>query len=218
MLVDSKRSAFKDYMGTQRKIRYEAGEPTADAIWTRTWLPQLYTDNKKRLLILGDAIAEGMSFYYEELLGADWCVHRQTGSTSIVNELYFGRLRFALTAARKKYDVICLTTPVFGDEAPNDYGKALRRAADMIKEYQPQARVILVAHTMADVAAVGKNTNIRIYGYNRALEVLAVETGAEFVDLGVISERLSGDRAENGVVFTDAGYKKFTFEVVKKIK
>lgn len=218
MLVDSKRSAFKDYMGTQRKIHYEPGAPTADAIWTRTWLPQLYTDDKKRLLILGDAITEGMSFYYEELLGAEWSVHRQTGSVPVTSELYFARLRFALNAARKKYDVICFTTPVLGDEAPNDYGKALRKAADMIKEYQPQARVVLVAHTMADVAAVGKNTNIRIYGYNRALEVLAVETGAEFVDLGVISERLSADRAENGVAFTDAGYKKLTFEVVKKIK
>ena len=217
MVIDSKRSVFKDYMGTQRKIRYEAGAPSADAVWTRTWLPALYED-KKTILVLGDAITEGMSFYYEELLGSEWSVHRQTGSTPICCEQYFGRLRFALTAARKKYDVICLTTPVLGNETPNDYGKALRRAAQMIKEFQPQAKLVLVARTMADVNEVGKNTNIRIYGFNRALEVLAVEVGAEFVDLGAVSERLSADRAENGVVFTDAGYKKFTFEVVKKIK
>ena len=121
MLVDSKRSVFKDYMGTQRKIRYEAGEPTADGIWTRTWLPQLYNDDKKRLLILGDAITEGMSFYYEELLGADWCVHRQTGSVPVTSELYFARLRFALTAARKKYRCLCRHIKEAGDPAHHQH-------------------------------------------------------------------------------------------------
>ena len=217
-MVDSKRSQFSDYVGTQQKIDYIEGRETAEKIWSRTWLPALYDDTKRRMLTVGDAVTEGMSFYYEELMGSDWSVHRQTGSVPVCSPLYKDRIRFALTAARKQYEVICFTPAVLGDETPAEFDKAVREAVAIIKELQPEARLVIVAKTMSDPAVVGKDANLRTYGYNRALEVLAADENAEFVDLGVFSERLTGDRAENGVLFTDAGYKKFVFEVVKKIK
>lgn len=217
-MVDSGRSIYKDYVGTQKKINYDPNTSIPENIWTRTWSHSLYDNDKEYLLLLGDAVTEGMSFYYEELVGGNWHVHRQTGSITITSKFYLNRIRKGLTAARKEYNMICYTPCVMGEETPEEYNKALRSAVAEIKKLQPNARLLLVGNTMGAADAIGKDTNIRIYGYNKAMELLADEIGAEFVDLGTFSERIKADLAENGVVFTDAGYKKLTFEVVKKIK
>lgn len=218
MIVDSGRSKFSDYMGTQQVAEYIDGKKTAEKIWSRTWLPSLYNDTKKRALIIGDAVTEGMSFYYEELLGSEWCVHRQTGSIPMCNTLYLERLRYALTAARKKYDVICFTPTVQGDETPAEFQTAFSQVVELINEKQGEASLVFVAHTMIDPKKFGKEINTRIFGFNKALEVVASQKAARFADLGTFSEKIIADRCENGVLFTDAGYKKLAFEVVKIFK
>ena len=218
MVVDSKRSKFSDYMATQQVAEYTDGKETAEKLWSRTWLPSLYNDAKKRLLILGDAVTEGMSFYYEEFLGIDWCVHRQTGSVPMCDSLYLERVRFALTAARKEYDVICFTPTVLGNETPSEFSKSLRNVIDLISEKQKNAELVFVAHTMVDPKKFGKDMNTRIFGYNKELRVSACDKNAKFSDLGAFSEKIIFDRTENGALFTDAGYKKLAFEVVKIFK
>ncbi len=218
MVVDSKRSKFSDYMSTQRLAEYVDGKETAEKIWSRTWLPSLYTDGKKRVLIIGDAVTEGMSFYYEELLGNEWSVHRQTGSIPMCDALYIERLRYALTAARKEYDVICFTPTVLGNETPTKFGETLLKVANLIGEKQKNANLVFVAHTMVDPKKFCKDMNTRIFGFNKTLEVLAADKNAKFADLGTFCEKIILDRAQNGALFTDAGYKKLTFEVVKIFK
>lgn len=218
MVVDSGRSKYFDYMQTQQPIEYIEGKEKAVSIWSRTWLPGLYLEDKKRLLTIGDAVTEGMSYYYEALMGSEWSVHRQTGSISICDELYLLRLRYALTASRKKYDVICFVPTVTGYESPEEFNKALSESISLIKENQPKAKLVLAGITMHNASIVGKNINTNLFGYNKALQVLADENGLTFVDLGAFSQKIIGDYADNGILFTDAGYKKLTFEVVKFIK
>lgn len=210
MVIDSKRSVYSDYNYTQK-----VGE---DRAWSRLWMPGLYCDDQKRLLIIGDGVTEGMSFYYEELLGAEWSVHRLTGSIPVTDNGYAERVRFALTASRKTYDAICYTAAVSGDETHAEFDKAVRSAVAKIKETHPEAKLIFAAHTMVDAAKTGKEINTHIYGCNKGLEVIAAENGDEYIDLGIFSEKILQDHLDNGVFFTDAGYKKLAFEVVKHIK
>lgn len=218
MAANSNRSIYKDYCGTQETIEYIPGRETGNKIWSRVWLPGLYNDNKKRVLIIGDAVTEGMSFYYEEFLGDDWCVHRQTGSISICDELYLTRLKHVLTAALKSYDVICFTPTVNFFETPGEFAAALEKAIGEIKLSQENAKLVFVANTMTNPFKCGKETNTKIFGYNRALELAAEKYNAEFSDLGLFSEKLNADRLDNGILFTDDGYKKLAFEVVKYFK
>ncbi len=217
-MIDSGRKKFADYMSTQQPIEYNEGAQVSEKIWSRSWLPGLYDKDKKYLLVLGDAVTEGMSFYYEEFMGAEWSVHRQTGSISICDELYDYRLHFALTTARKDYTSIVFAPTVRGDETPEQFKEALCKAISVIKEKQPNAKIVLAAHTMVNAGVISKNINTNLFGYNKTLEVLADENGLTFVDLGVFSQKIIADYADNGILFIDAGYKKLAFEVVKYLK
>ncbi len=218
MLVDSKRSKFEDYNRTQRVNEFNPAKETEYRGWSRLWMPGLYRDDQKRLLIIGDGVTEGMSFYYEELLGNDWCVHRLTGSISVTDKCYPDRIRFALTASRKTYDVICYTAAIIGNETSTGFDTAVRATVEEIKKTHPETKLILASHTMCDPAKRGKDTNTHIFGCNKAIEVMAADYSAQYVDLGNFSEKLLCDHLDNGVFFTDAGYKKLAFEVVKKFK
>ncbi len=218
MAVDSGRSKFKDYVSTQKVIEHLPSDKKGERMWSRTWLPGLYNNSKKYMLLLGDAISEGMSFYYESFLGEEWILHRQTGSISITDELYMERLRFALSASRKEYSAICFTPSVSLEETPEDFSKALREAVKTIKELQPNARLVLAGITLSNPLKAGKGRNIKIFGFNKAILLAANEFGGNFVDLGALSQKINLDHTEDGTLFTDTGYQKLAFEAVKHIK
>lgn len=217
-MINSGREKFADYMSTQRLIEYTEGETKAERIWSRSWLPSLYSKDKKYLLILGDAITEGMSYYYEEFMGDEWCVHRQTGSLRICDELYDYRLGFALTAARKEYSAVVFTPTVRGDETPEQFKTALEGAINKIKELQPNAKLVIASNTMVNPLKRNKNENINIFGFNKTSEAVAIEIGAIYAPIGELSGKIVADHTEEGVLFTDLGYRKLAFEAVKYIK
>ncbi len=218
MAVDSGRSRFKDYMDTQRTIEFPSGNIKGERIWSRTWMPGLYNNSKKFLLLIGDAVSEGMSFYYDGFMGEEWTIHRQTGSISITDKLYMERLCFALSAARKSYNAICFTPSVSCEETPEEFQKALNEVIRKIEELQPEAKLVLAGLTLSNPLKAGKDKNIKIFGFNKALEIAAMENNAVFADLGALSQRIALDHTDDGVLFTDAGYQKLSFEAVKYIK
>lgn len=217
-MINSGREKFANYMATQQVIEYDEGAKTAERIWSRSWLPELYEENKKYLLILGDAVTEGMSYYYEEFMGEEWSVHRLTGSLPTTDELFDYRLSFALTAARKNYNAVVFTPTIRGDEKTEEFKSALEKVIRRIKEQQPNAKLIIAENTFVNPLIRSKNENINIYGFNKTAELMAAEYGVKFTHLGEFSGKITGDHTADGVLFTDAGYKKLAFEAVKQIK
>ncbi len=173
--------------------------------------------NKKRVLIIGDSVSGGMGVFYKQLLPG-FTVHRLSTDCPVTDKYYFCILDFALLQARQSYDVICFTPCIDYSQSPKALELALSSVVKKIKSVHLQAKLVFVAHTMVNPQAAGKDKNLKIYGCNKQLQVLSSETGGVFVDLGTLSERLVLDHTADGVLFTDAGYKKLAFEVIKYIK
>ena len=184
-------------------------------MFTHIHLPE--ETNKKRVLIIGNAVSEGMSAYYKQLL-LGFTVHRLSTDCFVTDKYYSCLLDFSLMEARQSYDVICFTPSIDYNEKPEVLQQALKAAAEKIKKAHPLAKLVFVAHTMVNPQAAGKDKNLKIYGCNKALQVLSSDFGGAYVDLGTLSERIAPDHTPDGVLFTDMGYRKLAFEVIKYIK
>lgn len=175
------------------------------------------SDKKKKVLIIGDSVSEGMGVFYKQLLPG-FTVHRLSTDCPVTDKYYFCILDFALLQARQSYDVICFTPCIDCNESPKDLEQSLSTVINKIKSAHSDAKLVFVAHSMVNPQTAGKDKNLKIYGCNKQLQVLSSETGGVFVDLGTLSERIATDHTSDGVLFTDMGYKKLAFEVIKYIK
>lgn len=173
--------------------------------------------NKKRVLIIGNSVSEGMSVFYKQLLSG-FTVHRLSTDCFVTDKYYSCILDFTLLEARQGYDVICFTPSIDYNVSPKVLQQALSSAIQKIKAAHPNAKLVIIAHTMVNPQTAGKDKNLKIYGCNKALEVLSSEFGTKFVDLGTLSERIVLDHTPDGILFTDMGYRKLAFEVIKHIK
>ncbi len=216
MAVDSKINRSSDYIETQTPVDFIDGTNNVKGIWSRSSFSGLH--KRKFLLILGDGVSEGMSCLYEKFMGEEWAVHRSTGSLSVCSPLYIDSLVFALTVAKKRYNSICFTPSVFGNETPQEFEKALRQALSKIKELHPLSKIVLVGITMVNPLTAKKEKNIKNFGFNKTIQLVANEFGCVFADLGTLSQKIVSDHTIDGIFFTDAGYQKLSFEVVKYIK
>ena len=173
--------------------------------------------NKKRVLIIGNSVSEGMSVFYKQLLPG-FTVHMLSTDCFVTDKYYSFILDFALLEARQSYDVICFTPCIDYNESPKVLQRALNFAVQKIKAAHPNAKLVITAHTMVNPQTAGKDKNLKIYGSKKELQNFSSESGGVFVDLGTLSERIVLDHTPDGILFTDMGYRKLAFEVIKYIK
>lgn len=172
---------------------------------------------KKRVLIIGNGVSDGMITFYKQLLSG-FIVHTLSTECLITDKYYSCLLDFALYQSRQEYDIICFTPSIDYNVNSEILQLTLKVIVRKIKAAHPKAKLVFPALTMVNPQVAGKEKNIKIYGCNKALEVLSSELGASYADLGTLSERIAPDHTPDGVLFTDMGYRKLAFEVIKYIK
>ena len=227
-MADSKRGTEKDYVQTQivTTATNDKNEPREQYIWSRVWKERLYDDSKKRIMLIGDSIIEGYSFFVQEEMKDEYIVSRWTNSLAIDNRFAIGLMEFALLSDEKiKYDVIHFTHGGHGKWTPIDvYEKAYDETIKRLIEICPDSKIIIATPTEycnafdSGVPSVNETATALLRERGEVAKKIAAKYGLAVNDMFAISQTNRELHSSDGVHYTDDGYSVLAKAVVKAAK
>lgn len=214
--------ALKAIEETQVVVTAKKEYPTEDCIWDFININSRNTENKKRLLIIGDSITAGIYGVINEIINSAWCVDSFTTSLPINDRDFIPTLRNALLQSGLPYDVIHFNNGGHGIETAEVFEEAYRQVIALIKEIHPDAKIVL-ATSVSTFVPEPDGTFIRplekwhMYtdGRNKICRELCEEYDFELNDLAEYSLKIKDDHVADGIHYNKEGSKKLAFQVIK---
>ncbi|MBE6797472.1 MAG: SGNH/GDSL hydrolase family protein [Ruminococcaceae bacterium] len=225
---NSGRSTAKDYMQTQTVTTRvnSKKEPREEYIWSRVWKERLYDADKKRVMLIGDSIIEGYSFFVAEQLKQDYIVSRWTHSLAIDSKFVLPLMEFALLSDEKiKYDVIHFTHGGHGKWTTHeDYEAALDKTIKRLVEICPESKIIIATPTeyclpmLECQPVVDLEATELLSRRGEIAKKIAAKYNLTVNDMMQVSKANRYLHSDDGVHFTDEGYEVLAKSVAAAIK
>lgn len=207
---------------TQMVVNVKKEHPTEACVWDFLNINSLYSSGKKRMLIVGDSIAAGIYTVIDKVISPAWVVDAYTTSLPINDKDYIPALKNALLQSRLNYDVIHFNNGGHGLETEAEYEASYREVIALIKEIHPTAKIVLATCIQACVRDSDGTFQKPLTSWHRWTDPrdnicrkLAKEYGFALNDLSGYSLRIRNDHISDGIHYTNEGYKKLAFQVIK---
>ena len=117
---------------TQTLVEDREDSRTEGCIWDFLDIRDIYTEGKKRLLIVGDSITGGINSVIRDVINPVWSVDSYTTSLPINDRDFLPNLENVLLQSGKEYDVIHFNNGGHGHESDLAYKAAYREVIDLI--------------------------------------------------------------------------------------
>lgn len=191
--------------------------PREYAEWFNFWVEKGSDYTTKRVMLIGDSIVVGYRKRVQELFREDGIYADQAaGSRCAGDPAYEAEIEYALgAAAGYKYDVVHLNNGLHGGCNDTliplcDYEKGMRRAIEIVKRCQPEARLILATSTpmrgkVNDHGTVDPELNGFVLERNEVVKKLASEYGLDVDDLFAVVAYKPEYTQNDGVHFDAEG-------------
>lgn len=189
--------------------------------WTNMWLDHPEDKDKKRVLLIGDSITQGMKDEVKKAVGEDILVDALTTSRAPDNESLLTEIFYVLNMA--EYDIIHFSNGLHGMYQPiDDYELTYSRVLEKIMEKAPKARIILALSTPItlpeDSLKFNEERNGIVLERNKAVERIAEKYGLEINDNYSEVAGKTGIGAGDGVHYNAEGYRLLGNRVGKLLK
>lgn len=155
--------------------------------WVTTWIPQANTTNQPRILLVGDSITKGYApGVAKQLQTAAACAHFTT-SAAVADPVFSLQLQSVLGGYQ--FAVIHFNNGLHGwGYSEADYKTGYEAALRIIRQSQPQARLILALTTPLRSDAREAERHPRVEARNAIVRELARQFDAGLDDLHAISD------------------------------
>ena len=194
--------------------------------WDDLWFQNANdTDNKKRVLLIGDSISRAYRSFLNEMYNGKVFIDQLSTSKALDNKHFKALIDYALLHIDRDYDAIVFNNAAHGYHLEKDeYEKYYRETVSHVIKTNSNSTVIISLGTpVRDKADLNKMSDAwyeKMLGRNDAAKKIAKEFNLEVNDLYSVAEHRSDIYWSDGVHFSDEGctmLAKTTYNTLKKI-
>lgn len=150
--------------------------------WTDVWIPKADQADKPRALLVGDSITKGYYDGVSKRLSGSVYVARLTTSLCVCDPAFIPTLKAVL--AQASFDLVHFNNGLHGvDYTEEQYQAGYERALRVIREIQPDAKLIIALSTPLKAGSEKDHLNPQVDARNRIASQLAESVGAVINDL-----------------------------------
>lgn len=182
------------------------------------------TENKKRVLLIGDSISRAYRPFLNELYNGEVFVDQLSTSKALDNKSFKALIDYTLLQINRDYDAIVFNNAAHGYHLEDEeYEKYYREIVTHVLEKAPKSKVIIsLGAPVRDKENLNKMSDRwfdKMLGRNKAARKIAEEFNLEVIDLYSVAEERADLYFPDGVHFTDEGCKllaKRTYDTLSK--
>jgi len=153
--------------------------------WCDIWVASAQSNNKPRVLLIGDSILIGYYKSVSESLESDAYCARFATSACVADPAFHQQLELMLN--QYEYSVIHFNNGLHGvGYTEEEYQEGYEKAIQLIKKITPESKLVLVLSTPLQSTSEKNYLNSRIDERNRIVRGLAKKYGASINDLNFI--------------------------------
>ena len=176
--------------------------------WSDVWVVNAATDDRPRVLLVGDSIVRGYYAGVEEALGESANCARFTTSKFLGHPDFLEEL--GLLVKRFSFDVIHVNNGLHGwGYTEEQYREALAGLIAFLKQESPGSKIVWCMTTpvrdSADLSKPDADKQPRVEARNAIAATIMAEQGIVVNDLHALSAGNDGHFSKDGVHFSEAG-------------
>ena len=150
--------------------------------WCDVWIPDANVEQLPRVLLVGDSITRAYYKTVEKHLQGKASCARFATSACVSDPAFWAQLRAVSTGYR--FDIIHFNNGLHGfDYTEDEYQTGYTKTIELLRQLQPQAKLIFVLTTPLQSTSEKNNLNPRVDVRNKFVQQLAKDTNAAINDL-----------------------------------
>lgn len=216
-------------MAISEKDTFDVNGSTAELEtieWDDLWFQNADdTENKKRVLLIGDSITRAYRPFLNEILKGEIYADQLATSKALDNKHFKSLIDYTMGQLGKKYSAVVFNNAAHGHHLEKDgYYKSYREIISHIMKTVPASKIILSLGTpvrkSGDVSKMNDVWFEKMAERNNAAKKVAEEFGLTVNDLYSVVIDRSDLYWQDGIHFSDEGSKMLaekTYEALKKV-
>lgn len=183
--------------------------------WDNLWWEHTECEGIPRILYVGDSISCGTRPQLNACAEGKFLFHGLGTSKALDNPFLVQTIKL-FAAQPGRYEMLLFSNGLHGWhlEDETEYVRYYAETAAALKEIFSGAKVVILTTTCVS----DEERNVRVQKRNEGAKRVAKEMGLDVIDLYAISEKCLDLKAEDGIHFTEQGYRKLAEYILEQIK